>query len=124
LRKRWPIIVFSFDNTDIDEETTAAAKRRILDSFVCSLAAVNSGERPIENVMKAVRGKPGQHEARIFGIRVKCGLKYASLANASTIRYLDWNDEYGSWNEASQSRSVGHPSGCIGALLSASDAFG
>lgn len=105
----------------LDEKTKNTAKNRIIDSVACAVSALP--EDPPRRILEYTAKKRGTTNARILATSETASIEYAGFANASLIRYVDWNDEYGEWSEEYQARSAGHPSCNIGALLAAADAY-
>lgn len=99
---------------DVDQTTVQKVTRHIVDSIGCAYAARE--ETAIENVLRFVRGRTGEHTASIVGEDLETGIEYATLANGSLVRYLDWNDTY-------LSKEPGHPSDNLGTVLSVADAY-
>jgi len=82
------------------------AKRRVIDSLGCALAAFNT--RPGRITRKIA--ETGLGRARVIGTRLKTTPSLATFANSSLIRYWDYNDTY-------LSKEPAHPSDNLGALL-------
>ncbi|WP_144906061.1 MmgE/PrpD family protein [Halobellus captivus] len=105
---------------DVDEDTREAAKTRITDSIASGLGAVLIADPTIDRVIDFSAQKPG--DAQILGTKRTAPVEYAGLANATLIRYLDWNDYHAEENNHG-SLSIGHASSNLGALLSVADAY-
>lgn len=90
-------------------EVVHTAKRILLDTLACAVAASRSPGRPIiENMVNALGGTP---ESTLFGSGKKTSVLNATLLNSYMIRYLDYNDIGGG----------GHNSECIAALLAVAE---
>lgn len=116
---RLALYVAELDSSDVDDETVSAAKTRIVDSIASGLGAVRVAEPSIERVIDFSTQKPS--EARIIGTDNAAPVEYAGLANATLVRYLDWNDYHAEENNRGK-LSIGHASSNLGALLAVADA--
>ena len=100
---------------DIPESSIKEAKRFLLDSIGCALAAVkNEDMAAMYRFTEKLGGKP---EATVIGQEAKTNASNAALMNCLLTRALDYNDIY--WEE-----DPSHPSDLIGAALAAGEANG
>ena len=100
---------------DIPDESTWEAKRFLLDSMGCALAAVNNEDMAaMYRFTKKLGGTP---EASIIGRDFKTNAANAALMNCLLTRALDYNDIY--WEQ-----DPSHPSDMIGAALAAAEVNG
>jgi 2-methylcitrate dehydratase len=86
-----------------------AAKRMLLDSVGCALGGYREQVPAIVRQVSGRRPKPSG--ARAFGIEGRLQPDAAAFANSVMIRFLDYNDTYGS------AAGVGHPSDYIPAAM-------
>ena len=91
------------------------AKRFLLDSIGCALAAVNNED--MEMMYRFTEKLGGKPEATVIGRAEKTNASNAALMNCLLTRALDYNDIY--WEE-----DPAHPSDIIGAALAAAEANG
>lgn len=94
---------------DIPAEAVKEAKRFLLDSVGCALAAV--GNEDMDNAFQYIKNLGGHQQATIIGYGHKTNMANAALMNALLIRALDYNDIY--WKQ-----DPSHPSDIIPAALS------
>ena len=100
---------------DIPDESTWEAKRFLLDSMGCALAAVNNEDMAaMYRFTKKLGGTP---EASIIGRDFKTNAANAALMNCLLTRALDYNDIY--WEQ-----DPSHPSDMIGAAVAAAEVNG
>ena len=100
---------------DIPDESIWEAKRFLLDSMGCALAAVNNEDMgAIYRVIEKLGGTP---ETTLIGRKDKTNASNAALMNCLLTRAMDYNDIY--WEE-----DPSHPSDIIGAALAAAEANG
>ena len=100
---------------EIPESSIKEAKRFLLDSMGCALAAVkNEDMAAIYRFTEKLGGIP---EATVIGQEAKTNASNAALMNCLLTRALDYNDIY--WEE-----DPSHPSDLIGAALAAGEANG
>jgi 2-methylcitrate dehydratase len=100
---------------DIPPEAVKEAKRFLLDSMGCALAAVNN-----EDMLAMYRFTDklgGVPEATVIGTGLRTNAPNAALMNCLLTRALDYNDIY--WEQ-----DPSHPSDIIGAALAAAEANG
>jgi 2-methylcitrate dehydratase len=109
---RW---VLDLKYEDIPEVSIKEAKRFLLDSVGCALAAVkNEDMAAMYRFTGNLGGKP---EATVIGQENKTNASNAALMNCLLTRALDYNDIY--WEE-----DPSHPSDLIGAALASGEANG
>jgi 2-methylcitrate dehydratase len=90
-------------------EATHAAKRMLLDSIGCALGSY--AERVPTIVREVVGRRSAAMGSPVFGSSMRVHADAAAFANSVMIRFLDYNDTYGS------TAGVGHPSDYIPAAL-------
>lgn len=91
------------------DEALHAAKRMMLDSVGCALGSYREQVPAIARGISARRPRPSG--ARAFGISGRLQPDAAAFANSVMIRFLDYNDSYGS------TVGIGHPSDYIPAAM-------
>jgi 2-methylcitrate dehydratase len=91
------------------DDALHAAKRMLVDSIGCALGSYREQVPVIARRISARRDKPSG--ARAFGIARPLHPDAAVFANSVMIRFLDYNDTYGS------TAGVGHPSDYIPAAM-------
>jgi 2-methylcitrate dehydratase len=94
---------------DVPAEAVREAKRFLLDSVGCALAAVRNED--MQAAQRYVVGLGGTEEATIIGTGHRTNCANAALMNALLVRALDYNDIY--WEQ-----DPSHPSDIIPAALS------
>lgn len=100
---------------DLPPEALREARRFLLDSMGCALAAVHRDDmRAMHRFVEALGGRP---EATVIGSGLKTNAPNAALMNCLLTRALDYNDIY--WEQ-----DPSHPSDIIGAALAAAEATG
>lgn len=97
----------------VSAQALHAAKRRLIDSLGCAAAAF---PEPFCQQLRQFGGaySHSEHRARIWGTEQTTSLEMAALVNGTMLRYLDLSDTV-------LSRSNGHPSDMIGALLAVAE---
>jgi 2-methylcitrate dehydratase len=91
------------------DDALHAAKRMLLDSIGCALG---SYREQVPAIVRRVSGRrPKASGARAFGMESLLQPDAAAFANSVMIRFLDYNDSYGS------TVGIGHPSDYIPAAL-------
>ncbi|HDD55457.1 MAG TPA: MmgE/PrpD family protein [Chloroflexi bacterium] len=100
---------------DIPEKSIWEAKRFLLDSMGCALAAVNNED--MEAMYRFTEKLGGTPEASVIGREYKTNASNAALMNCLLTRAMDYNDIY--WEE-----DPSHPSDLIGAALAAGEVNG
>ena len=98
---------------DIPPSAVKEAKRFLLDSMGCALAAVKNEDMAM--MYRFTEKLGGTPEATVIGSGHKTNAPNAALMNCLLIRALDYNDIY--WE-----RDPSHPSDIIGAALAAAEA--
>lgn len=100
---------------DIPSEAVHEAKRFLLDSMGCALAAIrNDDMQAMHRVVEKLGGTP---ESTVIGSGLRTNAPNAALMNCLLTRALDYNDIY--WEQ-----DPSHPSDIIGAALAAGEANG
>ncbi len=94
---------------DIPPEAVKEAKRFLLDSIGCALAAVENED--MDNAFEYIKALGGHEHATVIGYGHRTNMPNAALMNALLIRALDYNDIY--WKQ-----DPSHPSDVIPAALS------
>ncbi len=100
---------------DIPNESIWEAKRFLLDSVGCALAAVNNED--MAAMYRFTEKLGGTPEASVIGREFKTNVSNAALMNCLLTRALDYNDIY--WEQ-----DPSHPSDMIGAALAAAEVNG
>jgi len=100
---------------DIPEVSIWEAKRFLLDSMGCALAAVKNED--MEAMFRFTEKLGGTPEASVIGRDFKTNASNAALMNCLLTRAMDYNDIY--WEE-----DPSHPSDLIGAALAAGEVNG
>ena len=100
---------------DIPEVSVWEAKRFLLDSMGCALAAVKNED--MEAMFRFTEKLGGTPEASVIGRDFKTNASNAALMNCLLTRAMDYNDIY--WEE-----DPSHPSDLIGAALAAGEVNG
>lgn len=100
---------------DIPEEAVKEAKRFLLDSMGCALAAVKNED--MQAMYRFTEKLGGTPEATVIGTGLRTNAPNAALMNCLLTRALDYNDIY--WEQ-----DPSHPSDIIGAALAAAEANG
>jgi 2-methylcitrate dehydratase len=100
---------------DIPPEAVKEAKRFLLDSMGCALAAVNNQD--MGAMYRFTEKLGGEPEATVIGAGLRTNAPNAALMNCLLTRALDYNDIY--WEQ-----DPSHPSDIIGAALASAEANG
>ena len=100
---------------DIPKEAVHEAKRFLLDSMGCALAAVPN--RDIQAMYRYIERLGGTPEATVIGKGLRTNAPNAALMNCLLTRALDYNDIY--WQQ-----DPSHPSDLIGVALAVAEANG
>jgi 2-methylcitrate dehydratase len=100
---------------DLPPEVIREAKRFLLDSIGCALAAVRSED--MQAMHRFIEGLGGKEEATVIGSGHRTNAPNAALMNCLLTRALDYNDIY--WVQ-----DPSHPSDMIGVALAAAEAVG
>ena len=82
----------NLEYTDLPEEVVHEAKRALLDSVGCAIAAYNSEAGTI--VRTVVESFEAKGVATVIGSGAKTLPHYAALVNGVMLRYWDFNDSY------------------------------
>jgi 2-methylcitrate dehydratase len=90
-------------------ELEHAAKRMIMDAIGCAFGGFTADAPVLARELARARPLPGG--ARVLGTGLRTSPEAAAFANGVMIRYLDYNDSYGS------AGGIGHPSDYIPAAL-------
>ncbi len=100
---------------DIPQDAIYEAKRFLLDSVGCALAATQNED--MQAMYRFTEKLGGTPEATVIGTGSKTNAPNAALMNGLLIRALDYNDIY--WVQ-----DPSHPSDLLGAVLAAAEANG
>jgi 2-methylcitrate dehydratase len=93
------------------------AKCRLVDSIGCAIGALGS---PPARIARAIAEQTSSTQpATVFGSRHRTSPELAAFANATMIRYLDYNDMF-----SSAGGGGGHPSDLISAALAVGESVG
>ena len=109
-------LVMATPNTETAQERQQASARMLLDALGCAFGAYSDGVPRAVRMVAARR--PQVHGARVLGTGDRVSPDMACFANGVMVRYLDFNDTYGS------TVGVGHPSDYIPAVLAAAETVG
>ncbi len=107
--------VLDLQYEDIPEISIKEAKRFLLDSMGCALAAVKNED--MASMYRFIEKLGGTPEATVIGRKSKTNASNAALMNCLLTRAMDYNDIY--WEE-----DPSHPSDLIGAALAAGEVNG
>lgn len=100
---------------DLPPEVVKEAKRFLIDSMGCALAAIhNEDMKAVHRFIEKLGGTP---EATVIGSGLKTNAPNAALMNCLLVRALDYNDIY--WEQ-----DPSHPSDIICAGLASAEAMG
>jgi 2-methylcitrate dehydratase len=102
---------------DLPQDVVRMAKRTILDTFGCAIGGYTAG--PSQIAIKLASETSSKQGATVLCSGIKTSPDLAVFANGVMIRYLDFNDGY-----VSLTRSPGHPSDTIAALLTPAELTG
>ena len=102
---------------DLPSRAVHEAKRFLLDSMGCALAAARSGNEDMQAMFRFTEKLGGAPEATVIGTGHRTNAPNAALMNCLLTRALDYNDIY--WKN-----DPSHPSDIIGAALAAAEAMG
>lgn len=100
---------------EIPEAAAKEAKRFLLDSLGCALAAVDLPGMAAAH--RYVQGLGGKEQATVIGYGTRTNLPLTALMNSLSIRALDYNDIY--WKQ-----DPSHPSDIIPAALAPAEFLG
>jgi 2-methylcitrate dehydratase len=102
---------------DLPPEVIRTAKRTVLDTVGCALGGCQAG--PSQIAVKLAQEVTAKLPATVLCRGIKTSPDLAVFANGVMIRYLDFNDGFVSFT-----RSGGHPSDVLAALLTAAELAG
>ncbi len=108
ISRRMARFALSLDYEQIPDPARLEAKRFLLDSVGCALAALDHED--MRQAYEFVRGLGGTEQASIIGHGTVTNMGNAALMNALLIRAMDYNDIY--WKQ-----DPSHPSDIIPAAL-------
>ncbi len=108
---------------DVTGAAWAAAKRCLVDAVGCGLAGAQT------DVIEALRGiastATSSRPATLFGTTIQTTPDLAAFVNGSSIRCLDFNDDYFGTDESNAHGDTGpHPSDNLGGVLAAAQIAG
>ncbi|MEW6716479.1 MAG: MmgE/PrpD family protein [Chloroflexota bacterium] len=115
ISKRMSEFALHLQYEDIPPEAVHEAKRFLLDSMGCALAAVHSED--MQAMFRFTEKLGGKPEATVIGTGLRTNAPNAALMNCLLTRALDYNDIY--WEQ-----DPSHPSDIIGTALAAAEANG
>lgn len=115
LSRQMAEFAINLEYEDIPSEAIKEAKRFLLDSMGCALAAVNNED--MGAMYRFTEKLGGTPEATVIGTGLRTNAPNAALMNCLLTRALDYNDIY--WEQ-----DPSHPSDIIGAALAAAEANG
>jgi 2-methylcitrate dehydratase len=107
--------VYNMRYEDLPHEVVHEAKRFLLDSFGCALAAIHNDD--MKAMHRFTERLGGTQEATVIGSGLRTNCSNAALMNGLLIRALDYNDIY--WEQ-----DPSHPSDLLGAALASAEANG
>lgn len=109
ISKRLAEFTISLDYNQVPEEVLEEAKRFLLDSLGCAIAATENED--MKSAHRYIRELGGKKQSTIIGYGEKTNAANATLMNSLLIRAMDYNDIY--WEQ-----DPSHPSDIIPAALS------
>ena len=112
LSKRLAQFALDLDYDDIPLPARREAKRFLLDSLGCALAATKNDD--MQAIYRFTQKLGGVEEASVIGVDWRTNAPNAALMNGLLIRALDYNDIY--WVQ-----DPSHPSDLLGAALAAAE---
>ncbi len=115
LSRRMAEFTIDLQYDDIPADALHEAKRFLLDSMGCALAAVQNED--MQAMYRFTEKLGGTPEATVIGNGLRTNASNAALMNCLLTRALDYNDIY--WEQ-----DPSHPSDIIGAALAAGEANG
>ena len=98
----------------IGDRTRHHVRRRLVDSFGCAIAAVDSPPARIARTL--ARESAGRAGATVLGLEAPTTAELAAFANTVMVRYLDCNDMY-----FTERGGGGHPSDMIPGALAVAE---
>ena len=105
----------SISYSDLREDITLEAKKRIIDSLGCAIGAF--GEAPVKIARKVAESNHLGGSSTILGLETKTSPDLATFVNGLMVRYFDYNDTY-------LSKEPAHPSDNISACLAVGEREG
>ena len=75
---------------ELPQDVVEKTKRIVLDTLGCAIGGYTSQASQI--MQKTVKEMGGLQEATVFGSGLRTSVMYATLANGTMVRYLDYND--------------------------------
>jgi 2-methylcitrate dehydratase len=108
ISQKWAQFALNLQYNNIPPDAAKEAKRFLLDSIGCALAAVHNED--MDNAFQYIKKLGGHEQGTIMGYGHKTNIPNATLMNALLIRALDYNDIY--WEQ-----DPSHPSDIIPAVL-------
>jgi 2-methylcitrate dehydratase len=112
LSRRMADFALGLNYEDIPEPARNEAKRFLLDSLGCALAAVQNED--MQAMYRFTKKLGGIEEATVIGVDWRTNAPNAALMNGLLIRALDYNDIY--WVQ-----DPSHPSDLLGTALAAAE---
>ena len=112
ISRRMAQFALSLSYDEIPESARKEAKRFLLDSVGCGLAATNLDD--MQAAYRYIQELGGHEQASIIGHGTKTNMANAALMNALLIRAMDYNDIY--WKQ-----DPSHPSDIIPAALATAE---
>jgi 2-methylcitrate dehydratase len=108
---------------DLDDTTTHAAKRCVLDALGCALGSFDFA--PVVALRDLARTSSSSRPATLFGTDETTTPEMAALVNGAMIRTLDFNDDYFGAETTNAKGDTGpHPSDNLGGVLAAAQMAG
>ncbi|MDO8567831.1 MAG: MmgE/PrpD family protein [Dehalococcoidales bacterium] len=104
---------------DLTPEALHAVKRCLVDSVGCAFGGFNA--EPVKALRALAARVTAASPASLFGTRIRSSPEWATLVNATMVRYLDFSDDYfgGDGMQAGP-----HPSDNIAAVWAAAESSG
>src|SRR5215510_15863615 len=106
--------VLAFDHTAVDAHSIELMKHSVLDSLGCAILTFD--ETCVSGVLNFVRSSGGNAQACLIRAEQKLPVTLATLANATLIRAIDFNDHL-ALNPNSGAKLGGHPSDNFAAIM-------
>src|SRR5262249_9459440 len=101
--------------SDLPASVVHDTKRRIVDSLGGAIGGAQGA--PVKILRELSAEHSFERGARIIGLKGRVTADMAAFTNGTAVRYLDFNDGFGSKNGS-------HPSDMIGGVLAIADAAG
>ena len=106
---------------EVPADIVHCSKRAVLDSLGCAYAGWNSDTcRMVRHIVETASIGNPENSAHVLGTSKRVSPDLAAFANATMIRYLDYNDHYLDYDEGGL-LGAGHPSDAIGAALAGAE---